>query len=125
MRANRLQVTLVVAVAASVTMMATVAMAAASAIQIVSAETYLADLKGMPFKAAEAVLAAKGFQPEIIPDVDNRWNPLRYYERERADDSKTLRCLRNVDVVEIQVNPDTQVVLGYSSRIQRAACVVR
>ena len=122
MRTNRLLfTTLAVAAAASVTVMAS----AAGAIQLASAEMPLSGLKGMSFPAAEAVLASKGFQPEILPDVDNQWNPLRYYERERADDSKTLRCLRNVDVVELQVNPDTKVVLGYSSRIQRAACVVR
>ena len=98
---------------------------AAGTMSLAMAGTPVGELKGMSLHAAEAVLASKGFQPEVLPDTDNRLNPLRYYERARSDDSATLSCLRNVDVVELQVNPDTQVVLGYSSRIQRTTCVVR
>ena len=98
---------------------------AAGTMSLAMAGTPVGELKGMALHAAEAVLASKGFQPKNLPDMDNQVNSLRYYERVRPDDSATLRCLRNVDVVELRVNQNTQVVLGYSSRIQRTTCVVR
>ena len=122
MRSNRLILSvLMVGLAAGLLMVGS----GAGTMSLAMAGTPVGELKGMSFHAAEAVLASKGFQPEVLPDTDNQINPLRYYERARSDDSATLSCLRNVDVVELRVNPDTQVVLGYSSRIQRTTCVVR
>ena len=122
MRSNRLILSvLMVGLAAGLLMVGS----GAGTMSLAMAGTPVGELKGMSLHAAEAVLASKGFQPEVLPDMDNQVNSLRYYERVRPDDSATLRCLRNVDVVELRVNPDTQVVLGYSSRIQRTTCVVR
>jgi tRNA A58 N-methylase Trm61 len=122
MRSNRLILSvLMVGLAAGLLMIGS----GVGTMSLAMAGTPVGELKGMSLHAAEAVLASKGFQPEVLPDTDNQLNPLRYYERARSDDSATLSCLRNVDVVELQVNPDTQVVLGYSSRIQRTTCVVR
>ena len=122
MRSNRLILSvLMVGLAAGLLMVGS----GAGTMSLAMAGTPVGELKGMSLHAAEAVLASKGFQPEVLPDMDNQLNSLRYYERVRSDDSATLSCLRNVDVVELQVNPDTQVVLGYSSRIQRTTCVVR
>ena len=122
MRSNRLILSvLMVGLAAGLLMIGS----GVGTMSLAMAGTPVGGLKGMSLHAAEAVLASKGFQPEVLPDTDNQLNPLRYYERARSDDSATLSCLRNVDVVELQVNPDTQVVLGYSSRIQRTTCVVR
>ena len=122
MRSNRLILSvLMVGLAAGLLMIGS----GVGTMSLAMAGTPVGELKGMSLHAAEAVLASKGFQPEVLPDTDNQLNPLRYYERARSDDSATLSCLRNVDVVELRVNPDTQVVLGYSSRIQRTTCVVR
>ena len=79
-------------------------------------------LRGMNLVEVGQLLGDEGYEAEV---VTNTRSAVRYYEKERANDATALDCQRNRDVVELQVNPDTQEVVGTAYRIQRTACSVR